>query len=284
MGGQIFDMLKEAIFNFASDTDYHNYPNIITFAIGDFENYRREGNTHGRLSHALKHLSEFKKPFVIAIVNEIRDIMYEYASEQIEIREKKIQSDVFDPYFSMRYFDRNVEKDITVEDILDYVKVPNSAILNYLDLINDDYQMGNKLSPFAKVLYKLFFKRIEVEYSKVCDDLVKNAVDLDRMPTINGIIDTLDNEESVHFSVIFKNHPTSVVLNLSQQALVVIGQNSKFNSAYKLNGNARNRAHDKIIRMSREEMVYTLLTINGKFWTYRNPRVKEAFRKFANVQ
>ena len=277
-------MLKEANFNYASDADYHNGRNIITFAIGDFEHYRVEGNTHGRLSHALKHLSEFRKSFVVGLVNEVREDMYKYAKRQLELRGNEIVDNEYDPYFDLNYYFKDSNVQITVDDIKNYKVVYNTAILNYLDLINDDYLMGKLLPPFAQFLKSKYFERIEREYSSVCDAIIKNTVSLDNIQSESQIMTLCDTKDSVCFSVIYNGLPITVILNFKYQALVVIGKNNRFNSAYKLSNGDSHVSHDRVVRMPREDMVWVLLYQKGKRWRYRNPIVREAFRKYANVQ
>ena len=52
-----------------------------------------------------------------------------------------------------------VQSHHTVDDIKNYKVVYNTAILNYLDLINDDYLMGKLLPPFAQFLKSKYFER-----------------------------------------------------------------------------------------------------------------------------
>ena len=276
-------LFEELGFNFAPDSDYHNYSNIITFAVGDIEHYRFEGNTHGIVSHALKHLSEFDKPFVIGIVNEIREDMYNYAKLQQEYRDKGEKGKLYDPYYKLAYYNKRIESKISVEDIQDYTVVHNSAILNYLDLINDDVILGKRLPPFADYLQDEYFPRIKERYSQACEYYMRGAKELDGIRNVSDIVDILDNGDTVKFTAIYGKFPIKVYLNLKKQGMIIVGQNGKVNSAYRFSKAGREKSHDRIVHLNYDEMIRLVLLDKGKRWQYRNPIVRDAFKKFVEV-
>ena len=158
-------LLSEGRIDFqkGKDQDYTSHPTqFIVFSEEDESNYIIQGKTHGALSHAVKHLHEFKYNDAKKIAEKARRIIVDYFTDHPEEFCK-----IYDVI-------RGWSNDSGVSIVKSATPL---TILNALDVINDKLVHKKKL---IEVEHKLVpcCRSIEDKYINVIQDKIAKETDL----------------------------------------------------------------------------------------------------------
>lgn len=213
--------LEEAL-RFAKNRDddyFYGDKSFISLTKNGKSFYKLEGTTMDRDDHALKHLIEFD-----------REIVYDtcdYVKRQIK---QYIAQDKHDEDFQVSVYDSNGKKleDDDLQDLID--KASDSAVLNYLDYINDKIQMKDKLTKFEYSL-KPALKKLGDVYEQYVENVLNNSVDVDELD-FDQAVNKFKKERKLNFAVTNywnnKSYPIQVYVDCKKHAVVYI--NRKYNS------------------------------------------------------
>lgn len=161
------EWLEEAAYHFqkGKDQDYTNDPySVLVFSETAPDNYEVKGKTHGKMSHAIKHLKEFEPVFVDEIVKKAKDAIRKKLEEK--------------PHWFCKVWHRS--KGFETESGVSAVnKATNDEVLNTLDLINDKVETNEKLMPLDASLKK-FAQEITTRYGEIISEKIDKAYDLDK--------------------------------------------------------------------------------------------------------
>ncbi len=229
------DYLNEALeFAKAHDIDYLMNRSIITFAKGDKQKYKVFGKTAGRDTHAYKHLSKIDKTFIEQIVSQVRQKMLKYVSDMAETKPEDVPD-----YYQVNLY-KHDGTPMKGDPISLVNKVQFSAIINYLDFINDKVILDEELTPFEQSLVS-FIEQLGEHYEKLVQQVIDKCVSIDGMKTVDDRIKALLNEEAFSFhyrSTGGKNNRTTNQICKAcidtDSLIVVIIADDKVSTCYKL--------------------------------------------------
>lgn len=139
----------------------------------------REEKIHGMMSHAIAHHYEFDQGFVKNTINQTIEYLNSYLTT--ENAEPKINivlmKNVKDERGNLAYVEKN-EK--ALEKISQDNEMKLGAILNLFDRISDKNSLRSELNPPEKHILDTFLVPLEKAYEAKVEDMMKNAVDVDR--------------------------------------------------------------------------------------------------------
>lgn len=168
------------------------------------EKYEIKGYTHGKLSHAIKHLVEFKKEFV----NSLLDKAIVIAKESSNVVLRNIKNDtnisITDPNYSNNSpnFMRN-------------------AMKNTFDMINDKIKNDIKLTEDEKKMRPLLYE-LQIEYDKIIENIEKNMIDVDKISDVEYISELINQKKTLKFTATYKliNGANIYIINFENSALI----------------------------------------------------------------
>lgn len=163
-----FNFIFERV-NFAKGKDF-DYPaendtSIVVFSEEAYKKYKLEGKTHGLNSHAIKHLGEFDPNFLGQVLASCRNFIGEMLEQDKEID--------FRYYKSPTQYIKKKPKQLLK-------KIPDGALLNTFDLINDMKLTNQKMNDMEKKMLK-YINQIGQKYETLIERKIKNAIDLNKM-------------------------------------------------------------------------------------------------------
>ena len=154
------------------DFDYPGDKNTV-LVFDKNAKYKKEGKTHGLMSHAIKHLHEFNPTFINNINNKTKQLI------------KNIQ------LFSLV---RNSIKEIDINSITDDI------LINTYDYINDKIENKENLLDIEEKIHKYIIEPIKNEYSKILQNFKTSSIDVDKL-NIKEINDLLKSKKTIRFTV-----------------------------------------------------------------------------------
>lgn len=188
--------LKEAEFYDSPDEDRPGKNQIIVFT--PEEDYDVEGNTHGALSHMIKHYNEFAPQKVVA-----------------GLRQALKTAAAFNNFIL-----KNAKSGAVIAQGDEAKKAANeNAMLNTFDLINDKIKNKEPLTDEEKQLSPLV-AALNQEYQQLVDSYMSSATDLEKMADAGQIKQLLDSGKIVKFIGFYKGNPVQYFLNTSNTGLV----------------------------------------------------------------
>lgn len=197
---------------------------IITFNKGDINKYKLEGKTAGIWSHACKHLDEIDKSFVDNIVQQVRRTLIDY-----------VEQDNHPKAYEFNYF--NDQKKKVAGDPLTLVKQASRAsIINFLDLVNDKYQLKDPLAPIEKKMIK-YLDALGDKYGSYIEDLISKSTNIDKIDGDANKVDAITNTRVIDFSIVGlvgREAEMHIYLD-TKQDLIVIKTGPTVNTMYKVN-------------------------------------------------
>lgn len=239
--------LESIKFAKGKDNDFFNRQfAIITFNKGDINNYKVEGRTAGIWSHACKHLDEIDSAFVDNIIQQIKRTLIDY-----------VEQDNHPKAYEFNYF--NSDKKIVKGDPLTLVKQASRAsIINFLDLVNDKYQLKKELSPIEQKMIK-FLEKLGDQYGKHIQTMIDKATNIDRLESDQAKYDAFAKENVIEFSIIGLlngERPMKIFLDIPHN-YIIIKTGEFVNTMYKVDyrGSGRkallNAFNKKVLRNAR---------------------------------
>lgn len=207
------------------DNDFFNNQfAIITFNKGDINKYKVEGRTAGIWSHACKHLDEIDKQFVDNVVQQVRRTLIDY-----------VEQDNHPKAYEFNYF--NSDKKPVKGDPLTLVKQASRAsIINFLDLVNDKYQLKDQLSPIEKKMLK-YLDALGDKYGSYIESIIGKSTNIDKLSTDQQKYDAFEKQDVINFGIIgllSSERPMTIYLDIKHD-YIIIKTGEFVNTMYKVN-------------------------------------------------
>jgi len=188
--------ITEAPFHDSPDEDGPGKNQIVVF--DEEDQYGIGGETHGAVSHAIKHFKEFEPD--------------------------KMKSGLQNALKMAASFDNYFLKNTKSGDVLatgdEAKKAANeNAMLNTFDLINDKSENQKPLSPEEEKLMSILGP-LNGEYQKLVDSYMSSGIDIEGTQDAAKIKQMLDAGKIVKFIGKYKDKPVQYFLNASDTGLV----------------------------------------------------------------
>ena len=208
--------LFEAEFFDSPDEDQPGKNAIIVF--NPQEPYTVQGNTHGGLSHTIKHYKEFEPSEVVAALR----------SAMIKAKE------------SNNFAVRNLKTGDTITG--DEAKKSNSAndnaMLNTFDMINDKIKNGQSLTPEEEEL-KSFIAPLDNKYQALVDSYISRAQDVDGIQDAAQIKQLIDSGKIISFTGAYSGSPYKYFFNPQNTGLIA-SQDGKVATLFRIDKRGNN--------------------------------------------
>lgn len=190
------ELFLEFAFSNSRDEDRPGNKQIVVFQ--DDESYNIEGNTHGGLSHAIKHLNEFNPSSVTSALNNA--MSYIKKLDNIFIKHAKTGEVLFSGEDAKKQLNLN-------------------AILNTFDLINDKIKTSKQLTPEEKEIKSKFLDSLLDEYKALVQTYIDSSVNVDDKSEAE-IQNILNSNKKIAFKGEFKGNTFDYVLDPSNTGLL----------------------------------------------------------------
>ena len=263
-------LINEALkFSYSKDDDYYGAKlpydkSFISLTDWGECQYRIEGLTAGVHSHALKHLDAFDKPFLKKAIKQTKDIMIEYVKQENHDDDYKVTV-------------RDVSgKPISGTDEKKIKNAPQSAVINYLDYLNDQVILKRTPTKFEKVMLHIL-DAIADRYSECVVEACRDSINLDHKKDAKEVYEILMNRSKVNFSATNRPDRDAVArrlfLDIPNHITVFCDKREKeVRTAYK------QFEDDSEVGYLAKLYKYTL---DGQHSKIDNPAVEEAFKEIA---
>tara|TARA_B100000700_G_C15044758_1_gene857289 strand:+ start:1955 stop:3016 length:1062 start_codon:yes stop_codon:yes gene_type:complete len=192
--------------------------------------YMPEGNTHGGISHAIKHGHEFNPEITAKATFNALKIFYRwYKKNPIQLYKQK------------RHANNSPRTNLTPINIAEVGKNPG-LLLNYIDQISDNIINGKTISDLDRAMYKEFAPVIQA-YNQYINNIVSNATDVSdqNFPNALELYNFLKKEPIIYFKASFKGKPASGrFVDLANGDFVGLSA-GKFSTAFNPDRNSKNK-------------------------------------------
>ena len=191
----IKELLKENVYYNSPDNDYPGNNQVIVF--DDNEIYEISGDTHGKESHAIKHLIEFEPEFVAKVANEAISVIQTFNEVYIKNRKGSILKD-----------GENAKRNLNVK-----------SILNTLDFINDKIYNNEELNNSERKLIP-FVDKLTNKYDELVTYYISNHDDIDNISDIKTLTKKLKSGKVLKFTGKYREMLFSYYLNTEDSGLL----------------------------------------------------------------
>ena len=188
--------LNEINFNNSPDEDNPGNKQIVVFKEDD--KYDIPGNTHGSLSHAIKHFGEFDPNSLNSQLNG--------AINYIKTLANPILKNVSGVVIASG---DNAKKQLT----------PN-AVLNTFDFINDKVINNQELNTEETEIKTKFLDKLNVYYDKLVQDYISGGIDINNMKS-DEIKKLISSNKKIKFKGSYHGHEYEYILDFSNAGLLV---------------------------------------------------------------
>jgi len=189
------EYLNEFSFYNSPDEDNPGNKQIVVFKEDD--KYAIQGNTHGELSHAIKHFGEFDPNSLNSELNGTINYIKTLANPIL----------------------KNVSgADIASGDNAKKQLTPN-AILNTFDYINDKVINNQELTPEEKEIKSKFLDKLNGDYDKLVQDYISGGTDVDNMKE-DEIKKLISSNKKIKFKGSYKGNEFDYILDSSNSGLL----------------------------------------------------------------
>jgi hypothetical protein len=182
-------LYEEFIFHKSKDEDLPGNKQIVVF--DDSEKYIEDGNTHGEMSHSIKHYGEFYPDKVNAILNDALNLI-------------KSKSDII------------LNNAKTNEPIAKGDKAKSQinigSVLNTFDLINDKILNKQELTTEEKEIQDKYLNKLNSEYNELIKEYLEKGVDIDGKSQ-EDIQKLIDSKSKIKFKGSYKGSTYEYVLD-----------------------------------------------------------------------
>jgi len=218
------DLLEESI-RFAKGKDddfyYKNYA-IVTFTPGDLKKYKVEGKTAGLWSHACKHLSEIDPGFVNNIIRQVKQTIEKYVEDENHPKN-----------YELNLQDQN-GKEVSGSEKTLLSRITNASIINFLDLVNDKYQLRQELTPIEKKMVK-FLDALGTKYGEFIENVLKKAVDVDQFKHDEEKENAIKKNRYIAFTVVNNTSGRQQKITLdTKYHILIISTGSTVNTCFQI--------------------------------------------------
>jgi len=182
-------LYEEFVFHKSKDEDAPGNKQVVVF--DDSEKYTEEGDTHGELSHAIKHYGEFYPDKLNAILNDALNFI-------------KAKSDI------LLNSTKTNEPVATGEQAKKQINT--GSILNTFDLINDKILNKQELTTDEKEIQDKYLNKLNAEYDALVKEYLEKAVDIEGKSQ-EEIKSLIDAKSKIKFKGIYKGSPKEYILD-----------------------------------------------------------------------
>lgn len=180
----------------STDDDQPGRKQFVVF--NEIENYHLEGQTHGKLSHAIKHYEEFDK----AGMDDILSAALDYLKSHHNIYLKSITGELIAS-------GQQARQQITL-----------NAVHNTFDLVNDKIMKGIALAHEEEILKTNFLMPLEEKYDALITAYLNDHVKVERL-TEDELLRTVVFGKRITFDGIYEEAEYSYILDFSTSGLLV---------------------------------------------------------------
>jgi hypothetical protein len=192
---QYTQYIKEFSFYNSPDEDTPGNKQLVVFK--DNDEYNIQGNTHGELSHAIKHFGEFNPNALNNALNGTLDYIKTIPNPILKnINGSNIASG------------DNAKKQLTA-----------NAILNTFDFINDKILNKQELTPEEKEIETKFLNKLNNDYNQLVQDYINSGVDINNMKE-DEIKKLIDSNKKLKFKGSYKGNEFEYILDPSNTGLL----------------------------------------------------------------
>jgi hypothetical protein len=184
-------------FSFYNSPDEDTPGNKQFVAFKEDDKYNVQGNTHGELSHAIKHFGEFNPN---ALNSELNGAINYIKTVSNPILKNINGSDIASG--------DNAKKQLT----------PN-AILNTFDFINDKIANNQELTPEEKEIKSKFLDKLNSDYNKLVQDYIDGGIDVNNMKE-DEIKKLISSNKKIKFNGSYGGNEFEYILDLSNAGLL----------------------------------------------------------------
>jgi len=195
--------ISEDDFKNSPDEDSPGNKQLIVFKEDD--DYEVQGNTHGELSHAIKHYGEFNPNDLNSKLNSAIDYIKSTPNPILKSREGSVIAS-----------GDNAKKQLT----------PN-AVLNTFDFINDKILNNQNLNPEEEEIKTKFLDELNDSYNKLVQDYISDASNIDGMGE-DEIKKLIDSKKKISFKGNYKGRDNEYILDPSTTGLLAKQGNNIF--------------------------------------------------------
>ena len=219
------------------DEDTPGNKQVVVFKEDD--KYNIQGNTHGELSHAIKHFGEFEPD----ILNNALNNAIEYIKTTPNPILKNINGD-----------------DIATGDNAKKQLTPNN-ILNTFDFINDKIINKQELTPEEKEIENKFLTKLNNEYNKLIQNYINDGVDINNMNE-DEIKQLIKSNKKIKFNASYKENKNEYILDPSTTGLLSKQGNNVF-TLFRIDKRGNNMDKvaaylNRVLKISNPEFIKTL--------------------------
>jgi len=192
---QYIQYINEFSFHSSPDEDTPGNKQFVAFKEDD--KYSIQGDTHGKLSHAIKHFGEFDPNSLSSELNGAINYI------------KTVENPIL----------KNINgSDIASGDNAKKQLTPN-AILNTFDFINDKIVNNQELTPEEKEIKSKFLDKLNSDYEKLVQEYISGGTDVNNMKE-EEIKKLLSSNKKIAFKGSYKGNEVEYILDPSNTGLL----------------------------------------------------------------
>lgn len=182
-------LYEEFIFHKSKDEDNPGNKQVIIF--DDSEKYTEEGDTHGSLSHAIKHYGEFYPDKLSSILNDALNFI-------------KSKSDII--------LNNTKDNEPIAKGEEAKKQINANSVLNTLDLINDKILNKQELTEEEKEIQEKFLNKLNTEYNDLVTEYIEKSVDIEGKSQ-EEIQKLISSKTKLRFKGTYKGTPIEYILD-----------------------------------------------------------------------
>lgn len=197
LAGIVVESQRIEEFNFHNSSDEDTPGNKQFVAFKEDDKYNIQGNTHGELSHAIKHFGEFEPGILTGLLNAGIDYI------------KTIPNPIL----------KNVNGNVIASGDNAKKQLTPNAILNTFDFINDKIINNQQLTPEEKEIQDKFLKKLNSEYEKLVQEYISQSTDVNNAKEAD-IQKLLSSNRKIAFKGSYKGNQVEYVLDPSNTGIL----------------------------------------------------------------
>ena len=202
-------------FQFSPDQDAPGNKQIVVFDVNEI--YVSEGNTHGFLSHAIKHYEEFDANGMDILINDT----IEFLKSRNELYLKTLSGTLL----------------AKGEEV--YAKLTPNAIQNTYDLINDKKASGIDLKLDEIEIHTRFLEPLLENYNKLINKYLNNHIEINNHSEMD-VKSSFENGHTIKFTGTYEGSLYTYILDTSNSGLLVQDTNSGICTLFRIDKQGNN--------------------------------------------
>ena len=207
--------MRDINFQFSPDQDAPGNKQIVVFDVNEI--YVSEGNTHGFLSHAIKHYEEFDANGMDVLINDT----IEFLKSRNELYLKTLSGTLL----------------AKGEEV--HSKLTPNAIQNTYDLINDKITSGVDLKVEEIEIHKRFLEPLLENYNKLITIYLNNHIEINNHSEMD-VKSSFENGHTIKFTGTYEGSLYIYILDTSNSGLLVQDTNSGICTLFRIDKQGNN--------------------------------------------